>query len=198
LLSGWLAAQTNLHAWSADLTQTRTLKTIAQPLTSTGRVWFAAPNRFRWELGNPPSTLAVRDADRMLVIYPRLRRAERYPLDDEARGPWKDMLSLLEAGFPRDRAALEKQFKVLSRAVSNGVCEVALQPRAAAARRFMPEVRVTFATNDFALRATQLRFADGSRMRNEFRDARRNPPLEESLFRPVLGEGYEIIEPLPR
>src|SRR5262245_23984784 len=50
-LRSWLAAQTNIQTWSADFVQTRTLKALAQPLTASGHVWFAAPNRFRWELG---------------------------------------------------------------------------------------------------------------------------------------------------
>ena len=59
-LSRFLSAQTNLHTWSADLTQIRQLKTLTQPLVSTGHVWFAAPNKFRWEIGSPAQTIAVR------------------------------------------------------------------------------------------------------------------------------------------
>src|SRR5262249_20656241 len=71
ILNSWFAAQTNLQTWSADFTQTRTLKALTQPLVAVGRVWFAMPNRFRWELGSPPQTIALRNADEMLVIYPR-------------------------------------------------------------------------------------------------------------------------------
>src|SRR4051812_40808007 len=67
-VSAWLAAQTNLQTWSADLTQTRRLKTLTQPLTSTGHVWFVAPNQFRWEIGSPAQTIAVRAGEEMLVI----------------------------------------------------------------------------------------------------------------------------------
>src|SRR5262245_38297422 len=56
LLESWLSAQTNLHTWSAEVTQTRTLKTLTQPLTAKGQVWFAAPNRFRWQIGNTTGT----------------------------------------------------------------------------------------------------------------------------------------------
>ena len=41
----WLDAQTNVSTWSAEFIQTRTLASLTQPLTATGRVWFAAPNR---------------------------------------------------------------------------------------------------------------------------------------------------------
>src|SRR5207247_8789439 len=103
-LSSWLTAQTNIQSWSADFVQTRTFKSLTQPLTATGHVWFAEPNRFRWELGHPPQTIAVRATTEMLVIYPRLKRVERYPLSGGQTGEWRDALALLETGFPRSEA----------------------------------------------------------------------------------------------
>ena len=47
-LTAWLSAQINLQTWSAEVIQTRTLKTLTQPLTNTGHIWFAA----RPELGH--------------------------------------------------------------------------------------------------------------------------------------------------
>jgi outer membrane lipoprotein-sorting protein len=198
LLNHWLSAQTNLHTWSADLTQTRQLKTLAQPLVSTGRVWFAEPNRFRWEIGTPAQTVAVRGSDEMLVIYPRLKRVERYPIDAEAKGQWKDTLALLEAGFPRSQTDLERQFKVLSIASSNDARSVVLQPKSSSARRMMPQITISFSTNDFMLRATELQFADGSTMRNDFHDAQTNPKIDESLFTPKIEPDFKIVEPMKR
>jgi outer membrane lipoprotein-sorting protein len=94
------AAQTHIQTWSAEFVQTRRLKALTQPLNATGRVWFAAPNRFRWELGQPPQTIAVRNAQEMLVIYPKLKRAERYPLTGNAGGQWRKRLLCSKPGFP--------------------------------------------------------------------------------------------------
>jgi outer membrane lipoprotein-sorting protein len=197
LLRSWFAAQTNLQTWSADLTQTRSLKALAQPLTARGHVWFAAPNRFRWELTSPSSTIAVREPEQMLVIYPQLKRAERYSLRQEASGPWKDTLALLEAGFPRSQTELESQFRLLSETVnSSGLCELTLQPRAPAARRLMPQIKIAFATNDLRLRATELQFADGSTLRNDFSNDQLNPPLDDALFAPKLDSDVTIVDPL--
>ena len=198
VLSAWLAAQTNFQTWSADFTQTRTLKSLTQPLIATGHVWFAAPNRFRWELGSPAQTIAVRQPDQMLVIYPRLNRAERYPLNGEHNGAWKDTLALLEAGFPRSQRELENRFRVLSLLNSNEVCEAILQPRSPAARRMMPQIKVAFGTSDFSLRATELQFADGSTMRNDFTNAQVNLKLEETVFAPKLEAEVKVVEPLKR
>ncbi|MDB6017540.1 MAG: LolA family protein [Pedosphaera sp.] len=194
-LAAWLNAQTNIQTWSADFIQTRTLKSLTQPLTATGHVWFAAPNRFRWELGHPPQTIAVRQPTQLLVVYPKLKRAERYPLDSDQAGPWKDTLALLDAGFPRSRAEVESRFNILAQATTDGVHEITLQPKAEAARRIMPQIRIAFATNDFSLHSTELQFADGSTMQNVFTNAVLNPKIDESVFRPPLGEDYKIIEP---
>lgn len=82
LLSRWFAAQAEIKTWSAELVQTRTLKALKDPLQTPGRVWFTLPNRFRWELGTPAQTIALREADAMVIVYPRLKRAERYALDE--------------------------------------------------------------------------------------------------------------------
>jgi len=197
-LQNFLAAQTNLLTWSSDLTQIRQLKTLTQPLTATGRVWFAAPNRFRWEIGDPAQTIAVRTDKQMLVIYPRLKRVEKYPLSGERMGQWKNTLALLEAGFPRSQRDVEQLFKIVSITASNEVDNVLLRPRSGATRRLMPQITISFTTNDFQLRATELQFGDGSTMRNEFRNSKLNPKLEDSLFAPTLEADFKVVEPMKR
>lgn len=196
LIASWLAAQTNIQSWSADFIQTRALKSLTQPLTATGHVWFAAPNRFRWEVKQPVPTIAVRAPTELLVIYPRLKRVEHFPLTDNQSGQWRDALALLEAGFPRGQAQLEAQYELLNQTVKDNNCELVLQPRSAAARRMMPEIRIDFDTKDFSLRGTELHFVDGSIMRNDFQNPVLNPPVDEKLFAPEIPPDYKNIEPL--
>ena len=196
LVRNWLFAQTNIHTWSADFLQTRMLKSLTQPLTATGRVWFAEPTRFRWELGNPPKTIALRATNDMLVIYPRLKRVERYQLNNA--GEWRDALALLETGFLRTESEMRSRFNLLSEIIIGDSCELTLQPKAAGARRMMPQIKLAFSTNDFALRATELQFADGSTMRNDFTNSVVNPNLEPILFAPNLGSDYQIVDPLKK
>jgi outer membrane lipoprotein-sorting protein len=196
LLDRWCAAQTNLLTWSADVQQTRALQMLSQPLVVTGRVWVALPNRFRWELGQPPQTIALRQPDQLLLIYPRLKRAEKYPIANAPAGPWKDALSLLDASFPRSRAELESHFRVQSVSQSNGVVQLALQPRSATARKFITGIQVSFRTNDLSLTATELQFSDGSSLRNDFSHAVLNAPLAADCFEAKLGPDFTVVEPL--
>jgi outer membrane lipoprotein-sorting protein len=196
LLDRWISAQTNLHTWTADCTQTRSLKVLSQPLVASGKVWVMAPVRFRWELGRPPQTIALRQPDQLLIIYPRLKRVEKYPLHAAQPGPWKDALALLEATFPHSRADLESRFRVLSIAETNSLMQIALQPRSASARKFMAEIDVSVNTNGFSPVATELRFSDGSSMRNDFTNSVLNAPISLERFDAPLEPSYTTVEPL--
>jgi outer membrane lipoprotein carrier protein len=195
VLNAWFAAQTNLQSWTAEFTETRTFKALAQPLQTPGRAWVAMPDRFRWELGNPAQTIVVRQGNELVIVYPRLKRAERYPLDSRQAGPWKDAMALMQAGMPRSRAELESNFKLVSLAQTNAAWLLSLQPRSSFARRMMPEVRVELATDGFSLQANQVTFTDGSTMRDEFRNAQVNQPLEASLFTPPVGPEFKVVSP---
>ena len=202
IVSSWLNAQTNIQTWSADVKQIRTLKTLTQPLIATGHVWFAAPKQFRWEIGTraehsgAAQTIAIRRSDEMLVIYPRLKRVERYPFSAQQTGPWKDTLALLEAGFPRNESDLNRQFRITGLSQSNNVCELNLEPRSPAGRRMMPRLSIAFSTQDFMLRATELQFADGSTMRNEFTNPQLNPAIDPAIFSPKIDPDYKVVEPM--
>jgi outer membrane lipoprotein-sorting protein len=196
LLDQWISAQTNLHTWMADCTQIRNLRVLSQPLVAHGKVWVAVPDRFRWELGQPAQTIALRLPDRLLIEYPRLKRVEKYVLHGAQPGPWKDALALLEASFPRSRAELEAQFRVVSLAQTNSLLQVRLQPKSASARKFMAEIEVSVSTQGFSPIATELRFSDGSSMRNDFTNVQVNTPIAPELFEPSQDPSFSVVEPL--
>jgi outer membrane lipoprotein-sorting protein len=196
--TAWLAAAPEVRTWSADFVQIRTLKSLTQPLTTKGHVWFAAPGQFRWELGSPVQTIAVRNASEFAILYPRLKRVERMSLDAGQSGQWRDATALLEAGFPRSRTDLEAQYKVASQVINGRECEITLEPKSSTARRMIPQITITFDSQDRALLWTQLRFADGSTMRNEFSNRVRNPALPPHTFELEIPPDYNVVEPLKK
>jgi len=193
----WFAAQNRIQNWSADFTQTRLLKAFNEPLTTTGRVWVRT-SEFRWELGYPPQTIVVRKPDELLIVYPRFKRAEVYPLQDVPPGPVKDAMALLDAILPRDRAAMEQHFQMVSAAETNSVLQMALQPKSASARQFISQIIVAFHTNDFTIAATEMKFSDGSTLRNDFTNLAFNQTMDPKLFETNFPANYTLVEPLKR
>jgi outer membrane lipoprotein-sorting protein len=194
-VKSWLAAQGGIRGWTADLTQTRTLQSLLEPLRAKGHVWFEAPSRFRWELGQPARTIAISTRTNLQIIYPRLKRVEIIELGPEQTGPWRAALDMLEAGFPRTEAALLDRYHVLSQDLTNQTCRLRLQPRAESFRRMMPQLEIDFDTKDYLLRGTELQFADGSTMRNDFTSIVLNPKLDESIFSPAFPPDYTLVHP---
>src|SRR5690348_16878797 len=193
----WFEVQTNTHSWSADFIQTRQLKVLNQPLVSAGKVW-VTPGEFRWELGQPVQTIVLRQPDQLLIIYPRLKQAEKYPLGAVPTGPIKDALALLDATLPRDRATMEQNFRLLSAAETNAMLQMTLQPRSDSARKFISEILIGFHTNNFTIAATEMRFADGSSLRNDFTNVVLNQPIEPKMFEADLPPDYTVVEPLKK
>ena len=196
LLDKWIAAQANMHTWTADIVQTRSFKTLSQPLVSSGKVWIAVPDRFRWELGQPAQTIALRQPAELTIVYPRLKRAEKYSLSAGQTGPWKDALALLEASFPRSRTNLEAQFQILALTQTNGIANLSLQPRSAAARKFIARLEISFRADDFSPVGTALTFSDGSSLSNVFSHPVLNPPLDPQLFEVKMEPDFTVVEPL--
>ena len=191
----WFEVQTNLQNWSGDFTQTRTLTVLNQPLVSPGKVW-VKPGEFRWELGQTVQTIVLRRPDQLLIVYPRLKRAEKYSLGAVPTGPMKDALALMDASLPRDRASMEEHFCLVSAALTNSILQMTLQPRSEAARKMIGQVMIGFHTNDFMIAATEMKFADGSKLHNDFTNVVVNQPLDPKLFEADVPPDYTVTEPL--
>lgn len=191
----WFEVQTNLQSWAGDFIQTRILTVLNQPLTSPGKVWVKR-GEFRWELGNPIQTIVLRRPEELLIIYPRFKRAEKYPLDAVPSGPMKDALALLDASLPRDRASMEEHFRLVSAVETNATLQMTLEPRSEAARKFIGQVVIGFHTNDFIIASTAMTFADGSRLQNAFTNVLLNQSFPPDLFDAKLPADYTISEPL--
>jgi outer membrane lipoprotein-sorting protein len=197
-INQWLAAQSNLKTWTADFTQTRSLKTLKQPLRSQGHLTFAAPNNFRWQLGDPAQTLAIRNSNEMTVVYPKLKRAERYPLGGAGNEPWRDALALMDAGFPSSSVGLDNRFKLVSLQITNDLAQIILEPRSVMAKKFISDVQLFLRTNDYSMAANQLQFSDGSILRNDFTNAVQNPGLHRGAFDAEIPGDYTIVEPMKK
>jgi outer membrane lipoprotein-sorting protein len=197
-LNTWMEEQAKIKTWSADVVQVRTLKSLVRPLKSKGQVWFHQPNRFRWQLGDPPRTIAVRKDDELLIIYPRLKQIERFAAGEDIDPAWKQALALLEVGFPSDSDTFFSRYELVRTTRLKKSWRFELRPAAEMARKLLDRVHVEISTRDFALLATELVFPDGSTMKNQFIRRQLNPDLDEALFDFEIEEGYTVVNPLQK
>ncbi|WP_339065463.1 outer membrane lipoprotein carrier protein LolA [Teredinibacter turnerae] len=200
LLDKWLAHQAKIEHWHADVVQIRHIKNLTRPLRQEGELWFIKPNRFRWQLGTPVRTLAVRNAEQLVIAYPKLKQAEKYPFANITDPAMRQILLLLEVGFPSDADQFRQQYTLLNSepltpAADNPVIEFQLQPAAVLARKLLDKVSLEVDTSGMQLKATHLYFGDGSVLTNEFHNAQYNEPFPKEKLDIDLS-GYSITEPL--
>ena len=197
-LNAWLAQQAEIKTWSADVVQIRNLRSLVRPLKSRGQVWFLQPNRFRWQLGDPPRTIAVRKDEELLIIYPRLKQIERFAGGEDVDPAWKQVLALLDVGFPSDAATFFARYKLVSATQSKKSWKFELRPAAEAARRLLDRITIEVSKRDFALLSTELTFPDGSTMQNRFIHRRLNPHLDKGMFDFKIEKEYTVVNPLAK
>jgi outer membrane lipoprotein-sorting protein len=197
LLDKWLNKQAAIKTWTANVVQTRKIKSLVRPLESQGKVWFVQPNQFRWQLGSPPRTIAVRTHQELKIIYPKLKQMERYPFDNITDPAMQQALALLEVGFPTHPEHFRARYELISITTSVGVYKFELQPRDKQARRLLTRVRMDASSKDLSLLATELEFPDGSTMRNAFSNHKLNVKIDEALFR-IDATDYQVVQPLGR
>jgi hypothetical protein len=149
-------------------------------------------------LGDPPRTIAVRKDEELLIIYPRLKQIERFAAGEDVDPAWKQVLALLEVGFPSDPETFFSRYELVRTARLKKSWKFELRPAAKVARKLLDRVTVEISTRDFSLLATELIFPDGSTMKNQFIHRRLNPDLDEGLFDFKIEEGYTVVNPLQK
>ena len=196
VLNRWLQRQSEIQTWAADVRQIRKLKTLAQPLEAEGRVWFSRPNRFRWQLGDPPRTVIVRTRDALWIEYPRLKRVEKFPLTGGPDSRWRYIMALVDVGFPEDAQTFYATYSLTGARNIGDIWRIDLQPLSVEARKLLDSVSLEISVPDLLLRTTELAFPDGSVMRNEFGAIEVNPPLKPGLFVLEIPPDYQVVNPL--
>ncbi len=192
-LKRWLAHQGEIRSVQADFVQTRSFHALRDPLASPGRLWFGAPQSFRWELGDPVKTVVLRRKDTAYLIQPARKRAELLSTADLGKPGASNPLPMLNFPMAKSFDDFNRQFEVLALTQTGTRCHVELQPRAPQAAKFLATLNLDFDTENGYLLSFEAKTRDGSSLRNEFSNVRLNAKIDPHVFDFDLA-GYEVID----
>ena len=173
----WIAKQDDFQAVTADFKQTRSLRALKSPLASEGKLWFKAPNSFRWELGVPAKKRAERSAAGAATDKPSPMQA----------------FGMMSFPFARDFGDFQKRFETLSISGEGTRCHLEVMPRDPQAHKFLSALRLDFNTTNGHLIAFEMATKDGSALRNEFSNVEVNPKIDRGVFDYDF-TGYEVVD----
>lgn len=193
-LKEWIAKQKNVRSVTADFTQTRALRTLRSPLAGHGRLWFLAPDWFRWELGDPPKTIIIGTPKGLTIIQPDRKRAERKPAAS-APGTFQDSGPLGMMRLPGDGSFEEfhRLVQVLAFESSGSRSHLEMLPRDAQSTRGLAAIKLDFDNVTGHWLSLEIVMREGSSIRNDFRNVRINPKVNKDPFAYDL-TGFQVTD----
>jgi outer membrane lipoprotein carrier protein len=175
----------------ADFQEEKSIRMLNKPITSSGKIWFQSPNRFRREAkGNSPST-TVSDGQQLWIYYPKFNSAEHYSLGK--RSP-------LDAGIAAITASLnlenvESTYHITGTKEPDGY-QLQLTPRNPSMKRFLQSFSIRL-NNDLQVVRTEMLQPNGDRIVTTYSNESR-APIPASTFEFTPPAGTDVTTPLGR
>jgi chaperone LolA len=175
----------------ADFQEERVVRLMSKPISSSGKVWFQKPNKFRREVqGNSPS-ITVSDGRQLWIYYPKFHSAEHYSLGK--RSP-------LDAGIAALTAALnlenvEKSYHITADKLGNGY-ELQLAPRNPSLKRLLQTFSIQM-NADLEVQRTAMVQPNGDRIVTLYRNESR-ALIPSAIFEFTPPAGADVTTPLGR
>jgi chaperone LolA len=173
----------------ADFQEQRMIRLMKNPIVSSGRIWFQAPNKFRREVkGNSPS-VTVSEGRQLWIYYPNFKSAERYPLGKGS--PLDSTVATINSALNLEN--IENTFQLTATKTDNGY-ELALQPRTASMKRVFQKLDLRINDN-LRVERTDMLLPNGDRIVTSYSNQTRAPiPASTFEFKPP--PGTEVTTPL--
>lgn len=121
VMSDWINAQKGTKAIEVSFVQDRRLRGLKKPLRSTGMFWLDRTGDMRWQVGDPPKTIAIYSKQTATVIKPSKGEYKQRKLVATDEGSETERM-FLQTGLPESLAEFEKF------AVVKDLTQVAVNP----------------------------------------------------------------------
>jgi chaperone LolA len=175
----------------ADFREDKNVHLLNKPISSSGKVWFQAPNKFRREAkGNAPS-ITVSDGQQLWIYYPKFQSAEHYSLGK--RSPLDAGIAALTAGL--NLQGIESMYRMTVTKVDKGY-QLDLAPRLPSLKRFLQKFTIQL-NDDLQVERTEMLQPNGDRIVTVYSNETR-APIDPSIFEFTPPPGTNVTNPLGR
>jgi chaperone LolA len=175
----------------ADFQEEKTVHLLNKPITSSGKIWFQAPNKFRREAkGNSPS-ITVSDGQQLWIYYPKFQSAEHYSLGK--RSPLDAGISAITASLNLEN--VEATYHITATKEADGHM-LQLLPRNPSMKRFLQTFSIKM-NNELQVVRTEMVQPNGDRIVTTYSNETRGP-IPASMFEFTPPAGTDVTTPLGR
>ena len=188
-LKNLLAAIRQNRTTQADFQEERVIRLMKKPITSSGRISFLPPNKFRREVKGTSPSITVSDGRELWIYYPNFKSAERYPLGKGS--PLDATVAAINSALNLEN--IESSFNVTATKTENGN-ELQLLPRTAAMKRVFQKLDLRI-NDKFRVERTDMLLPNGDRIVTTYSNQTR-AAIPPSTFEFKPPAGTEVTTPL--
>lgn len=188
-------AAKGFRSLSADVERTKVTVVVNDKSTSTGTI-LVRGDKMLLEMKPPDARTIVRNGDNFSIYTPGLKRLDEYNIGKN-RALFDQFMML---GFGTSGKDLEKHYLVTLQGETmlddRKTLELELTPKSQEVRNQFSKIQIWFDESSW-LPAQQELFETGSGDYSIIRYSRivRNPPVQDSVFKPHWPRGTEVIKP---
>lgn len=184
-------SETRKPSMEVHFIESQSLELLTEPLVSSGRLRFLAPNYFSKEITSPSPSRTYFDGSHLWIVFPDQKAAECYPADRN-QGILQSLRGLSAALTLQD---LEKSFRVGGWKVPEGY-RLELIPKDRRLRRSLQRISV-YLSGERKLSAIVLEARNGDTSRMDV-VSERAVSLTPQDFRYQPEKGFKVSYPLGR
>src|SRR3954469_3267791 len=173
----------------ADFHEEKVIRLMNKPISSSGKVWFHAPNKFRREVkGNSPSVM-VSDGQQLWIYYPNFKSAERYTLGKHS--PLDAPMAALNTALNLEN--VETTFHITGAKAEHGY-DLELLPRSPSMKRLFQNFHLHI-NDDLLAERTEMLQPNGDRIVTTYSNPSR-AAIAPSTFEFTPPSGTDVSTPL--
>jgi len=173
----------------ADFQEQRKVHLLDEPINSSGKIWFQAPNKFRVERkGNAPS-ITVSNGQQLWIYYPNFKSAEHYSL--ARRSPLDAAISAITTALNLEN--VEHTFHIAGDKAERGY-DLELTPRNPSMKRIFQKLLLHLSDDLFAERTDMLQ-PNGDQIVTIYQNPN-HAAISASQFEFTPPPGTEVSTPL--
>lgn len=173
----------------ADFSEEKILKLMNKPVTSSGRVWFEPPNKFKREVRGSSPSVMVSDGHQLWIYYPSFKSAEHYTLGK--RSPLDTAMATLNTALNLEN--VESTFKISAAKAENGY-QLELLPRTPSMKKIFQKFELRL-NNDLLVERTDMLQPNGDRVVTTYSNQSR-AGIPENTFHFTPPAGTDVTNPL--
>jgi outer membrane lipoprotein carrier protein len=134
-----------LQSLQGDFEQRKFSRLLITPMESEGRLFWQPPGRLRWEVVQPALLTLVVHGEKILLLYPDLKKASLY------RQPFGGGLLKKITGATDDPEALQRQYSIQVALVAQGDSgrwiQMTMEPKSARRARYFKRLEIKIDPN---------------------------------------------------